>query len=348
MPFTALELANIANQALDYYLRDGILSQTIQDKPLLAALKAGQTTFPGGKQYISGNVKGDYTTSFMGFTHDQPVTYSNPANVKQFNYPWAELHAGISLTLTELKKDGISVVDSLNGEKTTEHSEREVTAITGILDDKLEDMAEGTARSHNLICWQDGTQSANVFPGILSFISDDPTTGIVAGIDRGVNTWWRNRSKVGANKITSSTTLQTLTKTLRSEVRQIRRYGGRPNLILCGSTFLDKLEAEVHEKGTYTQSGFVNNGKNDIGMAMISMRGVGDFQYDPTLDDLGRADFAYFLDTRHIKLKVMDGEDMKQHAPARPPEKYVLYRAVTWTGGLICRKMNAHGVYQTA
>lgn len=348
MPFTAQELSNIANQCLDLYMRDGILSQTIQDKPLLAKLKAGQKTFPGGKGNISGNVKGDYLTTFMGFTHDQTVTYGNPANVKQFNYPWKELHAGIQMTLTELKNDGISVIDSLNSEKTVEHSDREITAITNIFDDKLEDMSEGIARSHNLICWQDGTQSALVFPGILSFISDDPTTGVVAGIDRAVNTWWRNRSKVAANKITSSVSLQTLTKTLRSEVRQLRRYGGRPDMILCGSTFLDKLEAEVHEKGTYTQQGFVNNGKNDIGMAMISMRGVGDFAYDPTLDDLGRSDFAYFLDSRHIQLRVMDGEDMKQHAPARPPEKYVLYRAITWTGGLICRKMNAHGVYQTA
>src|SRR3546814_1862694 len=88
-----------------------------------------------------------------------------------------------------LKKDGISVVDSLNSESTTNHSGREMTAITNIFQDKLEDMDEGSARSFNNILWKDGTQSSKVFAGIQSIIVDDPTTGVAAGIDRATNTW---------------------------------------------------------------------------------------------------------------------------------------------------------------
>lgn len=350
MPFTADQLANMANAALDFYMKGPALSQVIQDKPLLKALRGAQKTFPGGKSDIRGNVKGTYTTEFEGYTHDQSVTYQNPANIKQFNYPWREHHAGIGLTLTELKHDGISVVDSLNGENTSNHSQREMTVITGLLEDKLEDMGEGSMQSFNNILWLDGTQDALVIPGVQSIVADDPTTGIVAGIDRAQNTWWRNRARTAASGgvITHSTTNQTLTKTLRSEVRQLRRYGGRPSLVLAGSGFIEKLEAEVHEKGSYTESGFANNGTNDIGMADISMRGVGRIQYDPSLDDLSLENYCYFLDTRHLYLSAMSGEDMKQHAPARPAEKYVLYRAVTYTGALVCRKMNAHGVYVAA
>lgn len=363
MPFTAGEVANIANATLDFYLKGEAQAQAIQDKPLLKALKAKQKTFPGGKGDIRGNVKGDYTTAFMGYEHDDTVTYQNPANIKQWNYPWKELHAGISLTLTELKKDGISVSDSLNGEKTVEHSERELHAITNLMEDKLDDMSEGSARSMNDMMWRDGTQASKVFAGIQAFVTLNPAVGVTGGIDRASNRWWRNRARVGSlsaesgrstiesitgSKITASTSLQTLTKTLRSEARQLRRFGGRPNLVLCGSAFLDALEGEIHEKGTYTQTGFVNNGKNDIGMAMISMRGVGDFEYDPTLDDLGYSKFCYMLDTRFLHPMVMDGEDMKTHAPARPAEKYVLYRAVTWTGGLVAKKLNCHGVYEVA
>src|SRR4051812_41661730 len=113
MPFTAQELDNIASAALDFYLKGPAMAQSIQDRPLYNALKAAQKTFPGGKEFIRANVKGDYTTSFQGYEHDDSVSYSNPANLKQLNYPWKELHAGISMTLTELKKDGISVVDSM-------------------------------------------------------------------------------------------------------------------------------------------------------------------------------------------------------------------------------------------
>ena len=140
MPFTAQELDNMANAALDYFLKGPAIKQSIQDRPLYDAMKRAQKTFPGGKEFIRANVKGDYTTAFGGYEHDDTVSYANPANLKQLNYPWKELHAGISLTHTELKKDGISVVDT-NGESVSQHSERELTAITNLLEDKLDDMA---------------------------------------------------------------------------------------------------------------------------------------------------------------------------------------------------------------
>lgn len=348
MPITIQQLESIANSALDFYLKGPALSQAIQEKPLLKAMRSAQKTFPGGKGDIRGNVKATYDTTFMGYSDDDTVSYVRPANVKQVVYPWKEMHAGIEVTFTDLKKDGISVVDSATGENTKMHSERDMTVLTGIFEDKLEDMSEGSTQSFNEILWRDGTQGSKLPAGILSIITDDPTSGIVGGIDSAANTWWRNRASTGGSKITASAANQTLTKHLRSEVRQLRRYGGRPNLILAGSSFIDALELEVHEKGTYTQTGFVNKGSTDIGMADISMRGVGTVVYDPTLDDLGRSKFAYFMDTRHLYPMVMEGEDMVRHSPARPAEKYVLYRGITWTGNLFCRKRNAHGVYEVA
>lgn len=342
MPFTQNELDNIANSALDFYIKGKPLSQSIQDKPLLKAMKAKQKTFPGGKGEISLPVKNEYSSAFAGYSHDDTVSYVNPANIKRAAYDWKELHAGIQLTHSELKADGISVVDT-NGESTSNHSERELTALTNILEDKFEDLDEGTARSLNEIMWRDGTQSSKVFGGILYFLSDNPTTGVVGGIDRALNSWWRNRTLAA---LTPSASLQTVTKALRSEWRQLRRYGGNPNLILCGSAFLEGLDLEVAEKGTYTQQGFTKNGSTDIGMAEVSMRGAGTFMYDPTLDDLGYSKYCFMIDTRHLFPYVMDGEDMKPHTPARPPEKYVMYRGITYTGLLVANKLNCHGVYK--
>jgi hypothetical protein len=350
MPFTAQELANIANAAMDFFIKGPAIDQIAQDRPLYNALRAAQKTFPGGKNSIRGNVKGVRTTSFQGYSHDDTVSYANPANLRQYDYAWKEMHAGISLTMTELKADGITVVDSLNGEKTVAHDGREMTAITNLLEDKLDDMAQGSADSFNRTLWLDGSQDPKVFAGIASIVLPTATVaiGTTGGIDRATNAWWRNRALTGASKVTASATNQTLSKALRKEARQLKRYGGKPSLLLGGSGFLEKLEIEVAEKGVYTQAGFANNGKTDIGIADISMRGVGTFQYDPTLDDLGLTNFCYFLDPRHLVLRPMDGEDMKQHSPARPPEKYVLYRGVTWTGGLIADQLNCHGVYEAA
>lgn len=348
MAFSAGELSNIANAALDFYIKGDAFSQTIQNKPLLNALIGKQKTFPGGKGNISIPVKGTYTTAIAGYTHNDTVSYSNPANIQRAVFPWKEVHAGIAVTLTELKIDGISVADSTTGAKTVEHSDRELTAITNLLQDKLEDMGEGWARSFNSMLWRDGTQDANQVPGLRALVTDVVATGTVGGIDRATAAWWRNRSLVGANKITASAANQTLTKTLRSEFRQLARYGGKPDLILCGSDFLNALESEVAEKGIYTQQGFVKNGKTDIGLPSISMMGVGEFVYDPTLDDLSLGKRAYFIDSSKIQLYVMEGEDRKTHNPARPFNQYVLYRAMTWTGGLAATQLNSSAVYEVA
>lgn len=352
MAFTQAELDNIANAALDYFIKGPAMAQAIQSRPLYDALRKGQKSFSGGKESIRGNVKGEYSTAFAGYTHDDAVGYTNPANIKQYDFPWKELHAGIKVTHTELKKDGISVVDT-NGETTSNHSERDKHAITNLLEDKFDDMAEGSARSFNEMLWQDGTQDAKEVPGVTSLVSFTPAVGTTGGIDRATNTWWRNRAIVsvangGAGGIAANAASQTLTKTLRSEVRQLRRYGGAPSLVLCGSDFLDALELEVAEKGTYTDAGFMKSGSTEIGMADITMRGVGRFQYDPTLDDLGYSKLCYMLDPKHLVLRPMDGEDMKKHTPARPTDQYVLYRGLTWTGGLIANQLNCHGVYEIA
>lgn len=349
MPFTAAELSNITAAQLSYYVRGPALLQTIQSRPLYDAMNKRKKTFAGGDGFIKRNVKGDFTSSFRGFEHDDSVSYANPANLKQIRFPWKQIHAGIQVTLDELKKSGITISDTTSSlDDASTHSEAEMTTITNLLTDKLEDLGEGMARSFNNMLWLDGTQDAKVFPGITSFITDDPTVGVVAGLDRASLTWWRNRSLVGANKITSSPANQTLTQALRKEVRQLRRYGGKPNLILCGSTFLNLLELEVTNKGYYSNTGFANNGKTDLGLASISMLGVGEFVYDPSLDDLGYADRAYFIDTSKMRMFVMEGEDMKEHNPARPFDRYVLYKAVTWTGALVIEQMNCHGVYQAA
>ena len=357
MAFTTAELNNITASAFDFYLKGDAFAQSIQEKPLLKALTKKQKTFPGGKGNISIPVVFDYTTAIAGFTHNDTVSYANPANTKRASYQWKEIHAGISLTLTELKHDGLSVVDSTSGESTSKHSDRELTVLTGLLDAKLADMTEGWNKSFNEMLWKDGTLDAKQVPGLLSMITDAPVTGTVGGIDRATTAKWRNRAAVGTvaspvdghrGKLTYVSGQQVISTFLRNEVRQLRRFGGKPSLILCGSGFLQKLEAELVDKGLYTQQGFVKGGTTDIGIAGISMRDVGEFMYDPTLDDLGRSNFAYLIDESKINLYVMDGEDKKTHSPARPHDQYVLYRAMTWTGGLVGTQFNGCGVYEVA
>lgn len=353
MAFSNTEINNILNAALPFYLKGKAFAQTIQEKPLLNALINKQSTFSGGSGKISIPVQFDFdTSSFAGYSHNDTVGYTNPTNIKRAEFTWKEIHAGITVTHTELKIDGISVEDSEIGKRTSEHSGRDIHVLTGLLENKLADMGEAWSRKMDEMLHRDGTQDSKQVPGIAALIADNPTVGTLGGIDRSLVAAWRNRSLVNNTasggsdaRIVPSTSLQTLTKTLRSEVRQLRRYGGMPNLVVCGSRFIEALEAEIHEKGIYTESGFSKT-TNDIGMAEISMTGIGTFLYDPSLDDLGRSRFAYFIDSKNVMLKVMQGEDRKIHNPARPYDQYAIYRAMTWTGALCAKQLNGCGVYE--
>ena len=351
MAFTQPQMDAVANHALDYYVKGDAFDQSIQDKPLLAALRAKQKNFPGGKGGISVPVKGVYLDAdaafFKGYSFNDTVTFQNPSLSQRAKYNYFEVHGGITITFTELKQDGISVVDSAFGEKTAKADEREITALTNLLDEKLDSMSEGWSRKMNQMSWMDGTQdSGKQSPGILFFLSDTPTLGTVGGLSRVTYSWWRNRAALGI--VAGS---DVLTQTLRKEVRQLRRYGGKPNLILCGSSFLDALEKEVAAKSTYSQTGVA--GKRDITSPSLFINGIGEFKYDPTLDDLqgiigGGVDYSkrcYMIDTDSIGYRVMDGEDNKIHCPARPETQYAMYRSMTWTGGMIAKRLNSSGVY---
>jgi hypothetical protein len=345
MPFTLQELENIANAAIDFHMERGnVKSQTLQDKPLLAAMKRNQITVPGGKEFLTRRVKGIYTTGIQGFEHDDTVTYANPGNIRTATYPWKLIHSGITFSWHEMLKDGITISNSTNGTGESSKSEREMTALANLLQDKLEDMTEGTERGMNLMFWRDGAQDPKQVPGIRSFILDNPTSAtVVAGIDQSANTWWRNRAVLGMNTATD----QIVVTTLQKEMRQLRRFGSPRHLALAGSDFIERFETELRAKGTYTDSGWASRGRIDASVADVAFKGV-NIDYDPTLDDLGLAKYCFFIDTRAIRPAIVAGEDGKRHSPARPEDKYVFYRAMTWVGGLVCDQRNTSGVYSIA
>lgn len=349
---------DLANGLLSYYVKKGPLVQTMQERPLLAMLDSAKQTFPGGKDVISTAVQGTFmsdTAGFLaGYNEDDALTFAQSQNILRCQYSWYEVNAGLKISWTELKKDGITVGDN---NKTSEHAQAEAVRIAGgMMKARMADFVESWARAMNNMLWADGTTDAKSVPGVLSILTDNPNAGTTGGLDRGTYVWWRHRARLGAlgvtvntgPKITASAADQTLSKTLRSELRQLRRYGGRPNRALCGSDFIAALELELSEKGMYTVEGFSSAGKTDLGMAKISLAGLGTFEYDPTLDTLGYSKRCYVFDTRHMTLRPMAGEENKLLEPERPYNYAALFRSMTWTGGLQADQLNCHGVYEVA
>ena len=343
--FTVDELANAANSLIDFNIKGKAIDQIRQSRPMYDRLVKGQKTFPGGKDLITGPVRGSYSTKIQGFSHDDEVAYGNPTTTKRWSTNWYEVHAGIKVTLTELKHAGISVVDSLNSKATSNHSDQDTVQLTNLLEEKIYDMDEGTCVDFSLSMWKDGSQDPMVPPGLPAFLSLAPTTGVTEGLDRALNPFWRNRAIAAMSTVTPSD--MAISRGLQQEVRQLKRYKKNSKLYgYMGSSFMDAWEQEFRAKGLITQTGWAKQGNIDPSVGDISFKNVEGFEYEPQLDDLGMADQMFLVDHDAARLYVMDGEDWKQHAPARPAEKYVLYRAQTWTGGLTFNQLNSSGRYK--
>lgn len=341
MPFTADEVLQVENSLLDFN-KKGVTDQTKQVRPLYDSLLSKKKEFPGGKEFITMRVSGLFPVTMQGYSHDDEQNYQNPATIKQAKAKWYETSAGISMTLTELKMYGISVVDSMDSAKTTTHTAAEEVALVDILEYKLGQLDEGSARSLAEMFWRDGTQDAKAIPGIMSFIVDNPVVGTRFGLDASVETYWRNRALLGIDSATASN--QNLVNALQDEFRQLRRYGKPKHEFYAGSDLLEAFEKELRAKGNYTMEGWSKTGRIDASVADLAFKGV-DLVYEPLLDDLGRSKYGYVLDMNQIKLWAMEGEWMKNHTPARPADKYVMYRAITCTGGMCAGQLNTSGVY---
>lgn len=352
MPFTADEINNINNSTLQNYLEKGtVFKQNIANKPMLKAFDDARGSFGGGNTYVSLAVKsGQGGGSLTGYTHDDQVSYYNPATTKRAQYAWKEHHIGMTLTHTELKMDGIDITDD---NSTSSMDGREAQALANLLDEKNDDLGEDYAKSLDELIHGDGTSDAKALAGIRAFILDAPTSGTTGGIGRAANSWWQNRALTTANGTTQITSASAnggaLLTALQKEMRLLSKYaqGGVRHKIFAGHDFISALEFELRANGNYTQDGFMRESAVDGGMAKVKFQGQ-DIIWDPTLDALSRSKFCYVIDMRRIRLMYMNGQRMKKHNPSRPYDRYVMYNGITTTAVMVAQQLNTSGVYEIA
>lgn len=337
---------DIVNAALIWYVRGKGLSQTTQDKPLLAWLRANKKQFASGNLQISEPITGSYmsdTPGFIqGFSEDDSINFNQSSNILRAVYNWKETICSLIITWTELLKDGVSIVDDTKGGRVKEHAERAMTVLTPMLESRMDDFGESMSRGYNLMYWQDGSQDAKQVPGILSILTDIPATGTTGGLNRATYPWWRHRVKLD---LAPSAQNSTMIQFFNSELVQLKRFGGKPNKALCGSQFLDALRLELFAKGYFTMNGFKGETATDLGMGGVHISGMGQFEYDPTLDSLGLSKRCYIMCSDRIKLWTMAEEDQKVLKPERPYQYLVYLHSVKCTGAMVCTQLNGNGVY---
>jgi len=351
MAFTSQELTDAGKAGLDFYLADKPVDQVVLERPLLKALQAKKKAAPGAKQYIVEQLRKSYGSNFQWFNGSSIVTYNKRATIEQANFAWRSCHDGLALDEDRLAQNGIIITDDSGPSNATQ---AEKIQLTNLFEEQAEVLRLGFQEQFSYQLHLDGTQNTDAIAGLDSLVSLTPTSGTVGGIDRSVagNLYWRNNVSTG---LTTTTSTGTILNQMEVQWRGCMRNGGRPDLIIAGSTFIDGYRNFVLNTFGRMDFGPTNTKKVEGGTSVLTFQGV-DIQWSPEFYELDSR-FApatawekrcYFLNTNAISLRPLQGHDMKTRKPPRAYDRYEYYWGITWRGALTMNRSNANAVLALA
>jgi hypothetical protein len=352
MPFTAQELQDAGKIALDFYLKKKPIDQVAVERPLLKALMAKKRSFPGGKQYVVEQLRYRYQSNFQWFNGASVVTYNKRVTVEQANFSWCSAHDGFSLDEDRLAQNGISITEGGQGGNATQ---AEQVQLTNLLEESTETLRLGFEEKFSMFLHLDGSTTDSVV-GLDALVATSPGSGTVGGINRTNATWWRNHAATNITVPTTQAQAITMLTTMETAWRACVKNGGRPDLILAGAGFIDAYIAAMNLNGQQITYAGGEARKLDGGISGVFYKGI-EIQWCPEFDDNfggfvnptpSWTKRCYFINTRHLTLRPMEGQDMVSRKPPRVYDKYVYYWALTWRGALTTNRANSHAVLAIA
>lgn len=351
MPFSAQDIQDAGKIGIDFYLSNNPVDQIALERPLLKALQAKKKTAPGAKQYIVEQLRARYSSNFQWFNGSSVVTYNRRQTVEQASYTWRSCHDGLALDEDRLAQNGIKISDDRS---TSVASDAEKIQLTNLIEESSEVLRLGFQEQFSYQLHLDGTQSTDAVTGLDALVSLAPTSGTVGGIDRSVaaNAYWRNNVATG---LTTTTSTGTILNSMEVTYRQCMRNGGRPDLMIAGSTYVDgyrNFMLNTFGRMDYGTGGFK---RVEGGTEVLMFQGT-EIQWSPEFQELDSR-YApatlwekrmYMLNTGTIRLRPLEGHDMITRKPPRAYDRYEYYWGLTWRGAMTMNRSNANAVLSLA
>ena len=308
------------------------------------------------------------------------VSFNTRDTVRQAYYPWNSAHDGFQFSEDYLIGNGILIGDSQSPRNS---SAAGLVQLTNVFNESMEvlrlgfeEILDQSLHLDGTITVGGGTSTANKAINGLDFIVPCVShTGTVGGIDRASNTFWRNQIDMGAGlNVTTGSDYgngyagSALLAPMHVMWRACQRNGGSPDFILAGTDFVKSYEiaADAKESRYAVQPGSSSAPWNmdpsienkDWGtFTGLYFQGV-PIMLDPVFQDLDAISGAkdsngltvdwekrcYFLNTKHLTLRPIEGNDMIARKPPREHTSYNYYWGMTWRGSLTANRCNCHGV----
>lgn len=158
--------------------------------------------------------------------------------------------------------------------------------------------------------------------GLQYLVADSPTTGVVGGIDRATNVFWRNQ--VSAAAATSSGNILTRMNTLYLTTQ---RGADHTDLIVCDSVMYGYLEGSLQQYQRF-ESGYSAN------KASATFESLKYKTADVFYDENCPTKHMYMLNTDYIYLRVYSDANFRKEAPRKPVNQDAYIVPIFWSGNM--------------
>jgi hypothetical protein len=295
---------------------------------LLAFIKKNgrEKSVPGGRE-IYQTLRYAQNQSFMWYSGTEYINISLNDTMTAARFPWKQCSVAVVLSgLEDIQNDGEA-------------------AMMDLIDERV-DTAEITFQNEmSAGIYSDGTGfSGKQIGGLALLISKAPTSGLVGGIDRGANPWWRNASvnaNTDARGLVTSSNVQSY---MNSTTIGLKRNSDGVDLIVADNNFylayLSSLQAIQR----------ITSDKSSAGIGFTSLKYYGAGKEVDVVLDGGKngqipTNTMYFLNTDYVLYRPSSKRNFKVVGGDRANvNQDAIVRLMAWAGNMTATNLSLNGV----
>lgn len=316
MASTAAQFVEIATMTISKYSKK-LANNVLQSNALFGKLYDKKRIVSGGKD-LQFSIKYKENTNVMSFKDYDKLVIDATEQFCEAKYDWAAYNVAIVFSDFEMAKN--------SGEE----------RMMDLIKSRIQAAEEDLTNRLNDDLYLDGTGNDNKnILGLAALVADTPTTGIVGGIDRAVDTWWQSKYKVATGAWGSATNLYGR-KDTDYLFTTIRVGKSVPDLMLMGSYAFRGLKAELES---------VERGNTDFkarknwGFVDLNFNGM-----DGVYDEACPAGKEYLINTDYMQLTVHNQYNFKPIPAQRPDDQASFVQHIRTFLQLTTDRSAAHGV----
>lgn len=323
----SVDWGDVVTTTLEFRAKD-IADNVTNNNALLKYVTASGRAKPvdGGRE-IYQPLRYAQNQSFMWYSGTEYINIALNDTMTAARFPWKQ--ASIAVVLS-----GLEDIQNAGDEQ-----------MMDLIDERV-DTAEATF--HNEMSaglYSDGTGfSGKQIGGISLLVSKAPTTGIVGGIDRGANPFWRNAS-VNANvDARGLVTVSNIQSYMNSTTIGLKRNSDGVNLIVADNNlylaYLSSLQAIQR----------ITSDKGSAGIGFTSLKYFGAGKEVDVILDGGKngqipTNTMYFLNTDNILFRPSSKRNFKVIGGDRQNiNQDAIVRIMAWAGNLTGNNLSLQGV----